>query len=166
MRDSGKLVILGIVTLATMAASASWMYRYVSTNRAARFWGSTVARCIRDAPLVELHYCAGEKAPADVLSKVGDISYAPGLTHLRHALLENRSFVWPAGTVANEPRWYWALAFHKETETGFFLVLFTEDCRFAALGHGTPRQVISCEPIANGLRTVFAEIRDRNKPQG
>src|SRR5262245_471220 len=90
---SGKLVILGVVAIATVAAAASWWFRYKATHRAAEFWGSEDARLIRDAPIVEMY------EPAR------DISAARGLVHLRNALLEDRSFQWPSKPVSPDVHW-------------------------------------------------------------
>jgi hypothetical protein len=49
MRNSGKLLIFGILTVAVLLAGASWWFRYIATHRAARFWGPEAVRLIRDA---------------------------------------------------------------------------------------------------------------------
>src|SRR4051794_4880249 len=51
---SGKLLIIGILVLALVAAAASWWFRHNATHRAAKFWGPEAAILIRDAPNVEL----------------------------------------------------------------------------------------------------------------
>ena len=51
-RISGKLLILGILTLAALLAGAGWWFRYKATHQAARFWGPQAVRLIRDAPRV------------------------------------------------------------------------------------------------------------------
>src|SRR5688572_29599931 len=84
MKISGKLVIVAILAFALAAAGASWWFRYNATHRAAKFWGPDDARRIRDAPFVELYYINDDP---DALSTIREISKAPGLTHLRHALL-------------------------------------------------------------------------------
>ena len=40
---SGKLLIIGILTVAFVAAGTSWWFRYSATHRVAAFWGP--ARC-------------------------------------------------------------------------------------------------------------------------
>src|SRR5262245_54361840 len=102
MDKSGKLVILGIFALAVALAGASWWFRYTATHRAAEFWGPEAARMIRDAAIVKLcslkmvrpeqpHYSALQPQ----LTDCRNISALPGITHLRNALLEDRSFRWP-----------------------------------------------------------------------
>ena len=44
---SGKLIILGILAVALLAAGISWVFRYNATHHAAGFWGSKAARLIR-----------------------------------------------------------------------------------------------------------------------
>src|SRR5215212_1559074 len=51
---SGKLVIIGILTIALTGAAVSWFFRYNATHRAATFWGGETATLIRDAPQVIL----------------------------------------------------------------------------------------------------------------
>jgi hypothetical protein len=160
MRESGKLVIIGILALALMAAGAGWLYRYSATNKAAQFWGPSAAQRIRDAPIVELSFYAGD----DLTSDARDVSKARGLTHLRYALLEDRSFVWPARPVVREPRWYWALGFRNEKRRDTVLLLFQEDCREVAMHDSTIGEVISCAPISAGLREVFEEMSAEYKP--
>ena len=41
---SGKLLIIGILTVAFLAAGTSWWFRYSATHRAATFWGPAAAR--------------------------------------------------------------------------------------------------------------------------
>ena len=161
---SGKPVILAILTVALAAAGASWWFRYSATHRAARLWGSKGARLIRDAPTVYLMKVPWPE-PAGLIGPVPvetDISEARGLTHLRNALLEDRSFDWTKRDAPAPENWsntVWELRFRdgKGVQIG---VIFSNDCRFAAVrdGHSEPRNVVSTDPIAGGLRDFFNEI--------
>src|SRR5688500_5896861 len=90
-------------------AGASWWFRYAATRRTAQFLGPEATVLIRDAPLVELIELSraedkdihGAWPDAVVLSDESwvvlrrrDASNARGLVHLRHALLEDRSYIW------------------------------------------------------------------------
>jgi hypothetical protein len=89
-----------------------------------------------------------------------DISTAPGLTHLRNALLEDRSFEWgPYESDLNEPPATIALVFRERTDsqplTVFFLPNFT---RALVSGPGDDRfRSISTRPIAAGLAETITE---------
>jgi hypothetical protein len=167
---SGKLVIGGIVALALMAAGTSWLFRYSATHRALQFWGSEGARLIRDAPTVELiriqatdetkdramHFrlWSGEQV---TVTEYYDVSGARGITHLRNALLEDRSYAWPPREGDQGVDWRWMIGFRDESRSRRIFMLFTEDCTRTALLE-SDENVISCQPIANGLCTMFAEF--------
>jgi hypothetical protein len=155
---SGKLVIVAILAAAFTAAATSWYFRYHATHRAARFWGPEAAVLIRDAPQVTLY----RKVESGT-----DVSHAPGLSHLRNALLEDSNFIWPT---PDEPSiipvgdiQYWRLEFHDPNRGNTAAIQFTQDCRQAArlqlqqdgLSSWTP---ISTEPISAGLCAMFAEF--------
>jgi hypothetical protein len=158
---SGKLVIIVILTLAFSAAGASWWFRYAATHRAAEFWGPIAAQRIRDSRSVQLYYVIDD---TDLLTPIRNISNARGLTHLRHALLEDRSFVWPAHSLPRQPHWHWAIGFGDQKASGMNVVMFTEDCKQAAMGGPESGRVVSCEPIAKGLTTIFAELSQQKEP--
>jgi hypothetical protein len=171
MQISGKLVILTILAVAVPGAGASWWFRYNATHRAAQFWGPEAVRLIRDAPQIELLKLAPSMSTEARQNEVKlhrenysislrrDASAAPGLTHLRNALLLDRSYEF---NVVFEPatshRWRWALAFREAQKSA--TLLFDDRCFTICLeGNG----VTSCRPIAEGLREVFAEIASRSQ---
>ena len=144
---SGKLVIIGILAVALAAAGASWWFRYNATRRTADFWGSEDARLIRDAPSVLLYTSEGPDQ---------EISSARGLLHLRAALLEDRSFRWPARAVSDDVDWEHGLIFRDESASRGLPIFFSSDFRWVTeLDSDT---MLSCEPMANGLREMFTEL--------
>ena len=167
MQISGKLVIFGIVGVALGAAGTSWWFRYVSTNSAARFWGEKNVRLIRDAPIVELYFW--DRLPdaafnssfkeVSVESAGGrDISQLPGLTHLRNALLEDRSFRWPAEQ-ALPGSWGWVLLFRTANRNQAAAIFITREWGLVSSWENTKRSVIlSSKPIADGLSEMLADI--------
>lgn len=196
---SGKWVILAILAVALAAAGGSWWFRYTATHRAVEFWGPQAARLIRDAPRVDFFSIRNEEAgslpaTARIPLKSGRtlygydqriISKAHGLAHLRNALLEDRSFEWPAELPSSTPPLRWALIFsraqHEQTsvsesswtqqtidalleskEFEGVWILFTEDCAQATAVESTNGKVISCRLIAAGLREMFAEFTATN----
>jgi hypothetical protein len=162
---SGKLVILGIVGAALAAAGTSWWFRYSATHEAAVFWGSARSHLIRSAPVVKLFrldtstesstVLEDEHAALDFIGEA-DITKAPGLLHLRSALLEDRSFRWPETTTDTDvQRWQWALFFHHPSHRQMATLLFSRDWKLVTYPPGN--RVLSCEPIAEGLATMLAE---------
>jgi hypothetical protein len=167
---SGKLIIFGIVLLALTGAGASWLFRYSATRRAAEFWGSNVIQLIRDAPEVNLvrleatdetkelpmHFRLWSSGKQVKAAEFFDVSEARGLTHLRNALLEDRSYSWPPRAISESMDWRWMLGFRDESHSKRAFILFTADCAHTAL-LDSDFNVISCQPIAHGLSTMFAE---------
>jgi hypothetical protein len=168
---SGKLVILAIVAVALAAAGTSWWFRYRATSQAAQFWGTHRVRLIRDASIVEL--CAVSELPdkeewvrlkrTDQLKQIDrrakDITGARGLTHLRNALLEDRSFDWEGPESRVPERWGYILIFREQrTARASTYVMFSEDATMVTGSHPPTWRVLSCKPIAAGLREMFAEL--------
>jgi hypothetical protein len=153
---SGKYVILAVLAVAITGAAASWFFRYNATHRAAEFWGSQPARLIRDAPRVALIRWFVASPP-----KTRDISKAPGMTHLRNALLEDRSFNWDEPVDAAPKAGGWKLTFSDPSRGEQFTIRFTTDCRGAVDDLNPMRRLISTEPISRGLCEVF----DENMPE-
>jgi hypothetical protein len=156
---SGKLLIIGILTIAFLAAGTSWWFRFSATHRVATFWGPA-AVVIRDARVVELWLPAN---PHEIVrsaslsvnnSDLHDISSAHGLVHLRNALLEDHSFNWPPIEVTPDVQWTQGLRF-LDGSTGV-LVMFSRDFKFVRAANG--HEMLSCEPMADGLREMFAEF--------
>jgi hypothetical protein len=166
MQVSGKLVIIGIMALALTAAGTSWWFRYAATHKAADHWGPTALRLIRGAPLVKFYRLDRSSESAPALSDAGsflnrqhsvDISKMPGLTHLRNALLEDRSYHWPARKTTPATRaWQWGLSFMDEASGEFVVLVFSADWKVVCV---VPcKQRLSSEPIAEGLATMFSEF--------
>ncbi len=150
---SGKRLILGVLVIGLAAAAASWWFRYSATHRAAQFWGPQAATLIRDAPHVTLR---SDSTDDDAL----DISAAPGLTHLRTALLEDGSYDWTATTA---PDTDWSNSFVFAAADGAeprAVVLFSPDFAWAANGSsGSPAKhtVATTSTVAAGLKKFFVE---------
>ena len=168
MQVSGKIVILGIVAFALSAAGASWWFRYNATRRAAEFWGPAAVRLIRDAPIVEIYRLSGvtDSAMSEFddktinTAKATDISHAPGITHLRNALLEDRSYAWPARAAPPDMPWRWMIFFRNDDER--LRLLFSPDWKFVR--RALNGEVLSTEPIAEGLATMLAPHAARTPP--
>ncbi|HEY4234349.1 MAG TPA: hypothetical protein VGM76_13035 [Lacipirellulaceae bacterium] len=189
MQNSGKLLIIAMFVVALAAASASWWFRYAATHRAAQFWGPEAARLIRDAPIVELlslqstpwqvlrssasisdHEQAASKSSSVIeeirlgnatlkITARGDISNAPGITHLRSALLEDRSFDWGPFVSDHDEQWTTAILFRESDEsqplTILFLPNFTRALVYRPDSDGS--ELIGTQPIAAGLAETINE---------
>lgn len=167
--NSGKLLIAAMLGAGVLTAAASWWFRYAATHRTDLFWGPQAATLIRDAPHVDLLALrsANDAPPGKLLTVAGvpwrisssqDISHAPGLTHLRNALLEDRSFDWPAVGIPAEATWAHGLRFHDGLAPPL-VILFSPDFALTAssLAGSKTSQAVSCAPIAEGLSQVFVE---------
>lgn len=185
-RTTGTLIVAGMFLVALLAAGASWWFRYEATHRTDQFWGPAAAALIRDAPQVELFTLRPADAAADQSGQLGglawqiadhrDVTTAHGMIHLRNALLEDRSFVWPALGTMPDAEWRWGLQFNDPRQASAFTVWLSSDCSLACRairdpasrtvpGPGTSADgadhsagVISCAPIAAGLRSFIAEL--------
>jgi hypothetical protein len=169
---SGKLVIVGILVLAVVAAATSWWFRYHATHRAAEFWGANVAALIRDASQVTLHVLPMNTAPvlASPVQSGLDVSQAQGLTHLRNALLEDHNFIWPAvdqALIAADETldWKWILKFRDPNGGKWAAIQFTKDCTLAARvmsskerGSVRPTAARTAPMMTKGLREMFTEF--------
>jgi hypothetical protein len=183
MQNSGKLVILGILGVALASAAASWWFRYSATHWAARFWGPETVRLIRDAPIVQFielrrATTSDEQDPMhgtlwfdgnqhfQVVSR-RDISHAPGLLHLRNALLEDRSYIEATDYGLLSIDWRWGLSFVGSGAGSPRTIWFSDDCRLALQqGDGRePDRVVAVEPIAAGLSTMFVELSAEPLPR-
>lgn len=164
----GKLLITGIVVLALLLAGFSWWFRFQATHRTAQFLGPDAARLIRDAPLVEAFRWNEPVAFADHSTATGkDVTHARGITHLRAALLEDRSYDWDSPH--DQPRLYRFCLRFTDAQRGQELSLYFDDpCEWMDCSHGDalPKTTISCRPISDGLRTIFAELFPNDESAG
>jgi hypothetical protein len=173
---SGVLVTGAVLLLGAAAAGVAWWNNLLHTQRALDFWGPEAAVLIRDAPHVTAFRltfpAAGEDrseganhplvdpitgSPAAV-RVARDISLAKGLVHLRHALLDDRSFDWTAAP--REPGDH-ASALTFEQDGRRLLVLFSADfTRLTAVVPSDPAgdRKVSTQPIAEGLQRYFADV--------
>ena len=163
MRGSGKLLIVSMVAIGLAAAGASWWFRYAATHRAAQFWGPAATRLIRDGPRVTL-VKTGARVTNGSATAV-DVSAARGLTHLRNALLVDRSFSWMGlKEWANDDQGgigFWTLTFSDPDRSESLIIEFSEDCHFGTQRSGgvrPSRRYFSTAPIAGGLIEMFTEF--------
>lgn len=160
--QSGSLLIVAIFLLAILLSVFSWWFRYQATHQAAAYWGNRAVRLIRDAPQVEAVLLANSEQgePTEIQRK--DVSQAPGMTHLRNALIEDRSYEWVKIDSKEQPEESarFALEFTDPEQDNFLRLCFTEDCRWVWARPAEPDngQQLSCKPISAGLLKVFGEF--------
>jgi hypothetical protein len=148
------------MAIALGAAGVGWWYRYSSTRQAAEYWGPDLTKLIRDAPIVYFVEITPSGSPQR------DVTHARGLTHLRNALLEDRSFDWKTSISPEWPLddyWTYALEFRdKPLQRDPPLILyFSSDLNFVIARNRSSAQKrsISCRPISDGLAKMFAELK-------
>lgn len=137
---SGRRVVAAIVLLGLCLAGFAFWFQWRQTRRCLAFLGADVARAISRADRVELWRLGAGDRPRR-LKAVGrqDVSRAPGLVHLRHALVEDASYVWtPAprdGTGGPQPLpdWEMAIAFFPRRPTDAPEAVLVFDARFGAM---------------------------------
>jgi hypothetical protein len=88
-----------------------------------------------------------------------DISNAPGLTHLRNALLEDRSFTWGPFLSDHDEQWTTAIVFRDGDENQPLTILFLPSfARALVYRPGSDRsQLIGTQPIAAGLAETISD---------
>lgn len=169
MANSGKYLVLGLVVLAVIAGVASWWYHYAGLHQANRFWGSPAAGLIAQPSQVTAYdvvkQTESQNASARSLDlrspwtavNPRDVTEARGMVHLRHALMNNRSYEWDEQPAA-DPDWRWCLEFFNDDAQT--LVLFNEE--FTVIGNSSPTddslRMLSCRPMTAALREYFSSL--------
>lgn len=120
--NSGRWVIVTILTMAIAATAFAWWFRGQQGHRALDFWGSEAAYAIRFGPEVTAWQLQREQQPdADEFEIDGEtwwaieseLSKAKGLVHARQALIEDASYRWDDSQL-DTPNWDYALRFAGE----------------------------------------------------
>jgi hypothetical protein len=170
MNQSGTKLVVVLGSLALALSVVSWWYRFESAHRMTQFWGPEAAELIVESGQVEalgLQLVAeGEERGVELLPQLDgayavvsrlDLTDAPGMVHLRHAITSDSSYVW-SQTAPAPDAWRWALRFYDADRQ--LLVLLTAD--LATLGKSTtdfsPVEVISCQPMAETLQQYFTVL--------
>ena len=187
MRVSGKLVIGLILAVAVLAATFSWWFRWQATHRAAEFWGVEAIAILqrpRQVIALQLNACPPdenaaasrtEQFPRQGVAAERVITTAGGVTHLRQALLEDRSYDWNSTIVDRSPARY-ALRLQSSATGQELILVFPDNCQWmrkaeiaasdAPLGlQPPPESTISTAPIADGLREYFTDVLGDDSPK-
>jgi hypothetical protein len=158
----GKWVILGVVGLSFLAASASWFYYARLQERPLALWGIRPAEMMLRAPAAKAYriVSAAEapqtnnaEQPAAEFSVAGeryvavaerDISQANGFSHIRNSLIHDRSFVWDEAPCEIAPQWTYVIQFIDGDERTAVVLAF--DCPRAA--PADTDRIVSIRPVA------------------
>lgn len=137
---SGRRVVAAIVLLGFCLAGFAFWFQWRQTRRCLDFLGADVARAISRAERVELwRLGSGERPRRPVAIGRQDVSRAPGLVHLRHALVEDASYVWTPVAMDGgarprpAPEWGTALAFFPRQPAAAPVAVLVFDARFGAM---------------------------------
>lgn len=166
MDKSGKWLILALVAIAFASGGFSWWFRWSATHRAANFWGPEAATTIRDAQTVTAtkradHHSQSAESGSQPGTTKFDASQAPGLVHLKQALLEDRSFVWDQLPPAEPFAVRWSIDFAPlPGRSGSPVQVQFDDagthCGYAIDGRHSP--VLKCSPkFTSGLLELLAD---------
>lgn len=166
----GKYAIIAVLVIGLAGAAGGWLYRSQLQRRAIMLFGTEAAELFQQAPQVELLKLrafdeAGASNAEPPFSAAGtkfaiaarrDISHAPGLIHLRHSLISDKSFEWSAPLDDCRPHWPYALRFADGRRSA--TLLLDLDCRQALLVESAAR--VSIKPMAQGLAAFIDKLPD------
>ena len=138
--SSGRRVVAAIVLLGLCLAGFAFWFQWRQTRRCLGFLGADVAREISRAERVELWRLGSGGRPRRLTATAWhDVSRAPGLVHLRHALVEDASYVWsavpPDAGSGPQPvqEWGTALAFFSRRGVDVPAAVLVFDDRFGTM---------------------------------
>jgi hypothetical protein len=125
---TGKLAIIGMLSVAGCLALFGWWWRYEQANQASAWWGNQHIHAIltpESATAFRVHPLKADEASADSTElfefqkvklegeKPVEITNARGFLHARHSLTQDISFEWSGTTDAEAspsvPRWEYGL---------------------------------------------------------
>lgn len=169
----GRYAIIAIAAVAIGGAAFNWYYQRQLHRRSLKLWGTQIAQLIVRAPhvealrLVRSDDADGElaAAPADTITVGGRVwrvverrqidspDDAPGSSHVRRSLVNDRSFDWQAPPDDCRPDWQYALRFRDEAQTQT-IVLDLRCRRLALVGSQVGASI---RPLVPPLAEFFDE---------
>lgn len=168
----GKTIILVCIALALVLAGWAWTYQLLSTRKAAAFWGREgVSQLVEAQEATAWKLGPASDAPGGGESLAGrvilwerEISDAPGLLHLRHALTQDRNFRWSESPVDPSPAWGLAIRLGRGKRA--LTILF--DLEQAYIGQLSPDgqiRYVDSRPMQETLRKYFRETEWMNEEE-
>jgi hypothetical protein len=173
-KNTGRIVILGMVVIALLAALYAQWHLYFDSRRALEYYGADASTLVQQSDHLDLLYLApvtpelqarrlAEITILDetyVVTKMANIDKAPGVIHARTALLSDSNYDW-ISTANGSPNWVYAFQFRKNKSTA--IVAFSPGSSQAILVGG--KNAISIAPIAPAIerfrRDAEAEVAAR-----
>jgi len=171
MGQSGTRLVVAIGGLALALGVVSWWYRFESAHRATQFWGPAAAELIAErsdvlglklelAPEPVDGVPSGDwisLSPHDYETPLRkDLTDAPGMVHLRHALLTDSNYLWMKRPEVPDT-WRWVLRFSQGDR--YVLILLSDDlARLGKSMNSSPIEMISCQPMTATLREYFVAL--------
>lgn len=183
MRQSGKLLVIGFFLVGLILAGGAIWYHFNKTRWAMGFWGTENARLIVRAPEVELFRVSADTDATSTISNpefslplaswdldgqilevIEDrvITDAPGLIHMRMALVEDANF----DIIAQPPAartWDYVFRF-KDAENSLLIAVDSNQGLVRKLipGSSEATPIASISPIADGMKN-FLEVQFENE---
>ena len=173
----GAWLVLGMLLLAAIAGVLAIVYQQQSARQATAYWGIDQALRIRDADRVDFGRLSSATASARVTSESADappgedvlvgqegerwlvshrqpVDSVPGFSHLRHALLQDESYVWSQPADPSAASAAHALLFEGAGEPVVILL----DVERALVRDARQSEWRSVAPIAPFLRRFFGPL--------
>lgn len=178
MQVSGRFVVLSVFALAIAMSAGAWWYHYQATKQMVAFWGPAAASLLVRGELVDAYRLRrpaadGESDAADMphwppafadrLERTAvahdDLTGAPGLIHLRHALTQDDSYDWDAAAVDLAPTWEVAFRFSDGDDAVWVLLSEQLDYLGKAGADGRSIDVLPLQPkVGPVLRQYFDDV--------
>ncbi len=158
-RNQGALLVVGMLTVASLAAVFAWNFRLNQSHHVLEFYGGPAASLIRRANVVEwLQVTDGQDATdssAIRLSAPIDITSQSGLIHARAAMISDVSYDWESEKAT--PDWQFVLRFSDSNDSSCSVAfdLTTHQCMCLENGN----RVAIGEKLSDGLKAFTAEVQ-------
>lgn len=182
MPQSGKLLVIGFFLVGFILAGGAILYHFNKTRWAMGFWGTENARLIVRAPEVDLFRVSEQpdssKSPTSEPETSGPvwqldgetlqvveqrpITDAPGLIHMRMALVEDANFDITAEPPADRT-WDYVFRF-KDAQNSLLIVVDSNRGLVRQLipGSGEATPIANISPIADGMSN-FLKVQFENE---
>lgn len=123
MPGAGKLTVVAIVSAAVVVGGWTVWFQHQRSRAVLAFWGPNAARLISAAPDVEI--IAQDSKGS--LSAAKDIRQARGIQNIRHALIQNETFLWDTLSDRGLTDGNYQLRFREGSRVAIVIFLATSD---------------------------------------
>jgi hypothetical protein len=169
--NRGKLAIVLMIGLACALGLLSIVYHRWVSHGVLAWLGGDRSRLVADASTVTAYKVEpGRPSTAEDESMelnrqsyhiiaTQDVSKAFGLDHVRHGLLDDQNFVWPARSAGANDDWNYVLVF----DDGRLRTDMLFDFKNRRLGRAGNDTVLTIDPVASGWEDFFKETFSRRR---